>query len=70
VVLGQLFFCFVKYGRPERSLRGERLKPPNRLVMNSILLKQMVSPREKTSIVERLAPMAKMSTDDGTIGTM
>jgi hypothetical protein len=38
--------------------------------MNSILLKQMVSPREKPSHGERSPPVAVMNADDGTIEIM
>jgi hypothetical protein len=52
----------------EPSLRGKRLRLPNQLVMNSTPPKWMISPGEKTSLGERLPPMAAMNADDGTIG--
>jgi hypothetical protein len=47
--------------------KGERLRTPNWLAMNSRLLKQMVLPREKPSHGERLPPVAVMNADEGTI---
>jgi hypothetical protein len=42
---------------------------PNQLAMNSTLPKQVVLPREKTSLGKRSPPMAAMNVDDGTIKT-
>jgi hypothetical protein len=50
---------------PEPSLRGERLRPPNRSVMNSRLPKRMVLPRVKPSPEERLPPVTGTNADDG-----
>jgi hypothetical protein len=54
---------------PEPPLRGERLRPPNRSVMNWRLPKQMVLPRGKPSPGEHSPPVTGMNTDDGTIKT-
>jgi hypothetical protein len=51
------------------SNMGERLMPPNRSAMNSRLLKQMVSPRGKTSLDRRSLVIEVMNADDGTIET-
>jgi hypothetical protein len=54
---------------PEPSPWGERLRPLNRLVMNSTLPKLMVSLREKASYGEHSLPMTATNTGDGIIRT-
>jgi hypothetical protein len=51
----------------EASSMGERLRLPKRSMMNSRLPKQMVSPKEKTSLNRRSPSAATMSADEGTI---
>jgi hypothetical protein len=53
---------------PEPSPIKERLRPPKLSVMNSRLLKQMGSPKEKTSLNKHLQSAATMSVNKGTIG--
>jgi hypothetical protein len=48
---------------------GERLKPPNRSVINSRFPKWMVSLREKLSHDKRSPPAVVVSANDGTIRT-
>jgi hypothetical protein len=54
---------------PKPSPRGERLRSPNRLAMNSRFPKRMVSLREKPSHDKHSLLVAAMNTDDGTIKT-
>jgi hypothetical protein len=49
------------------SPMGEKFKPLKRSVMNSLLLKRMVSPREKTTLNRCSLPVATASAGDGTI---
>jgi hypothetical protein len=53
----------------EPSIRGERLKPSNRSVMNSRLPKWMVPPSEETSCGRCSPPVVAINADHGTIGT-
>jgi hypothetical protein len=52
---------------PKPSPMGERHRSPKRSVMNSMLLKRMVSSREKTLHDRRSPFVAMVSADEGTI---
>jgi hypothetical protein len=54
---------------PEPPPMGERLRPPNRLAMNSRLPKWMVLPRRKPSPGECSHVVTGMNANDGTIRT-
>jgi hypothetical protein len=54
---------------PESFLPGERLMPPKQLVMNSTLLKRMISPREKPPHVRHSTSVEIASVDECTIRT-
>jgi hypothetical protein len=54
---------------PEPPSSGERLRPPNRSVMNSRLTKWMVLPWGKPTHGEFSSPVTETIVDDGTIRT-